>query len=313
MLLGSGRLPFWSRGRLSDSYGFVFTGSLVPIITPFRQGKVDRDGLERVIEYVLAGGSDGLIPCGTTGESATLTHEEHEEIIRWTIEIARKRVPVIAGTGSNSTAEAIRLTTAAERAGADGALLISPYYNKPTQEGIFQHYKAVAEATRLPILVYNIPGRTGSKIDPATVGRMAKVPRIVGVKEATGTIETTIEIIAAAGDEFAVYSGEDALNFPILAAGGKGLISAVANVAPKPLADMAHAAAARRWEDARRIHFELLALVKVLFVETNPIPVKTACAHLGLCSAEMRLPLTPMSEGNLAKLTQVLADYKLAR
>jgi 4-hydroxy-tetrahydrodipicolinate synthase len=291
----------------------VFTGSLVPIITPFRQGKVDRDGLERVIEHVLAAGSDGLIPCGTTGESATLSHEEHEEVVHWTIEIARKRVPVIAGTGSNSTAEAIRLTTGAEKAGADGALLISPYYNKPTQEGIYQHYKAVAEATRLPILVYNIPGRTGSKIEPATLGRLAKVPRIVGVKEATGSIETTIEIIAAAGGNFAVYSGEDALNFPILAAGGKGLISAVANVAPKALADMAHAAAAGRWEDARRIHFELLALVKVLFIETNPIPVKTACALLGLCGAEMRLPLTPMSEGNLAKLKQVLADYKLAR
>src|SRR5882724_2623062 len=160
--------PFNQRPR-SASNGAMFTGSLVPIVTPFQKGQVDRDGLERVIEYVLAGGSDGLIPCGTTGESATLTHEEHEEIIRWTIEIARKRVPVIAGTGSNSTAEAIRLTTAAERAGADGALLISPYYNKPTQEGLFQHYKAVAESTSLPLIVYNIPGRTGSKIEPSTL------------------------------------------------------------------------------------------------------------------------------------------------
>ena len=289
----------------------MFSGSLVPIITPFKGGKVDRDGLERVTEFVLAGDSDGVIPCGTTGESATLSHEEHEEVIRWTIEIVRKRVPVVAGTGSNSTGEAIRLTKGAEKAGADGALLISPYYNRPTQEGIFQHYKAIAEASRLPLIIYNIPGRTGSKIEPATLARLAKVPGVVGVKEATGSIDTTIDIIDQAGPGLAVFSGEDLLNFPILAAGGKGLISAVANVVPKPLADMAHAAREHRWEDARRIHFELLALVKVLFIETNPIPVKTACSLMGLCSAEMRLPLTPMSEANLAKLEQVLSDYKL--
>jgi 4-hydroxy-tetrahydrodipicolinate synthase len=290
----------------------MFTGSLVPIITPFRDGRVDRDGLERVIEHVLRGGSDGLIPCGTTGESATLSHDEHDQVIRSTIEIARKRVPVIAGTGSNSTAEAIRLTRAAKTAGADGALLISPYYNRPTQEGIFQHYRAVAEAVNpLPILVYNIPGRTGSRIDPATIARLGEVGNVVGVKEATGSIETTIDILALAGEKIAVYSGEDGLNFPILAAGGAGLISAVANAAPKPLADMARAAKERRWEDARRIHFDLLALVRVLFVETNPIPVKTACSLMGLCGPEMRLPLTPMSEGNLARLRQVLKDYRL--
>ena len=289
----------------------MFSGSLVPIITPFKGGKVDRDGLERVIEFVLAGDSDGVIPCGTTGESATLSHEEHEQVIRWTIEIVRKRVPVVAGTGSNSTSEAIGLTKSAEKAGADGALLISPYYNKPTQEGIFQHYKAIAEASRLPLIIYNIPGRTGSRIEPATLARLAKVPGVAGVKEATGSIDTTIDIIDQAGPGLAVFSGEDLLNFPILAAGGKGLISAVANVVPKPLADMAHAAREHRWEDARRIHFELLALVKVLFIEINPIPVKTACSLIGLCSAEMRLPLTPMSEANLAKLKQVLSDYKL--
>ena len=291
----------------------MFSGSLVPIITPFKNGKIDRDGLERVIEFVLAAGSDGLIPCGTTGESATLSHEEHDEVVRWTIEIARKRVPVVAGTGSNSTAEAIRLTKSAEKAGADGALLISPYYNKPTQEGIFQHYQSVAEASRLPLIIYNIPGRTGSKIEPVTLARLAKVPGIAGVKEATGSIETTIDIIDQAGAGFAVFSGEDLLNFPILAAGGKGLISAVANVVPKPLADMARAARERRWEDARRIHFELLGLVKILFIETNPIPVKTACSLMGLCSAEMRLPLTPMSDANLAKLKHVLSESGLVR
>ena len=284
-----------------------FEGSLVPIITPFREGRLDRDGLERVIEHVLAGGSDGLIPCGTTGESATLTHEEHEQIIGWTIEIARKRVPVIAGTGSNSTAEAIRLTKSAKQAGADGALLISPYYNKPTQEGIYRHYAAVAEAVRpLPLIVYNIPARTGSKIEAATLARLATVSNVVGVKEASGSMEQVFEVIAQAGRGFALYSGEDSLNFPILAAGGKGLISAVANVAPKPLAEMARAGREGRWEDARRIHFELMPLVHACFLETNPIPVKTACSLLGLCGAEMRLPLTPIGEGNLAKLRQAL-------
>jgi 4-hydroxy-tetrahydrodipicolinate synthase len=290
----------------------MFTGSLVPLITPFRGGKLDRDGLGRTIEHVLAGGSEGLIPCGTTGESATLSHEEHEEVIGWTIEIARRRVPVIAGTGSNSTAEAIRLTTAAKRAGADGALLISPYYNKPTQEGIYTHYKAVAEAAApLPILVYNIPARTASKIDAATIARLSEISNVAGVKEASGAIESSIDILAQARRGFAVYSGEDALNFPILAVGGHGLISAVANVAPKPLADMARAAREGRWEDARRIHFDLLELVRVLFIETNPIPVKTACALLGLCGEEMRLPLTPMSEPNRKKLEQTLKEYSL--
>ena len=290
----------------------MLTGSLVPIITPFRNGKLDRDSLERVIEHVLRAGSDGVIPCGTTGESATLSHEEHEDVIRGTIEIVRKRVPVIAGTGSNSTAEAIRLTKSAKDAGADGALLISPYYNKPTQEGIYQHYRAVAEATHpLPLIVYNIPGRTGSKIEPATLARLAQGPNVGGVKEATGSIEQTFDVIAATGEKFAVYSGEDALNFSILAAGGQGLISAVANVAPKPLADMARAAREGRWDEARRLHYELLPLVRVLFIETNPIPVKTACSLMGLCSAEMRLPLTPIGEGNLAKLRQTLKDFKL--
>ena len=303
----------WPHLRHFATNDFVFTGSLVPIITPFRAGKVDRDSLERVIEFVLAAGSDGLIPCGTTGESATLSHEEHEEVVRLTIEIARKRVPVIAGTGSNSTAEAIRLTRSAEKAGANGALLISPYYNRPTQEGIFQHYKAIAESTSLPLIVYNIPARTGSKIEASTIARLSRVPGLLGVKEATGSIETTIDILAAASKDFIVYCGEDLLNFPILACGGKGLISAMANVVPKPLADMARAANAGRWEEARRIHFELLDFVKVLFIETNPIPVKTACALMGLCSAEMRLPLTPMSEANLEKLRQVLTSHDLAR
>lgn len=290
----------------------MLTGSFVPVITPFRDGKVDRDGLERVIEFCLAEGSDGIIPCGTTGESATLTHEEHDQVVAWTIEIVAKRVPVIAGTGSNSTAEAIRLTKAAKDAGADGALLISPYYNKPSQDGIFRHYEAVARAVSpLPIIVYNIPGRTGSKIEPATLARLSAIDNVTGVKEATGSMDQAMEVIALCGDRLAVYSGEDALNFPILAVGGHGLISAVGNVIPGPLARMVKLCRAGEWEEARRIHYETLPLVKLLFVETNPIPVKAACAMMGLCTAEMRLPMTPMTEGNLAKLRDALRAAKI--
>ena len=291
----------------------MFEGCGTALVTPFKPDlSLDELALRHLVRRQIEAGIHFLVPCGTTGESATLSHEEHEDVIRGTIEIVRKRVPVIAGTGSNSTAEAIRLTKSAKDAGADGALLISPYYNKPTQEGIYQHYRAVAEATHpLPLIVYNIPGRTGSKIEPATLARLAQVSNVVGVKEATGSIEQTFDVIAATGEKFAVYSGEDALNFSILAAGGQGLISAVANVAPKPLADMARAAREGRWDEARRLHYELLPLVRVLFIETNPIPVKTACSLMGLCSAEMRLPLTPIGEGNLAKLRQTLKDFKL--
>ena len=290
----------------------MFTGSLVPIITPFRDGKLDRDGLERVIEWVLREGSDGIIPCGTTGESATLSHEEHEQVIEWTIQIVRKRVPVVAGTGSNSTAEAIRLTSAAKRAGADGALLISPYYNKPTQDGIYRHYAAVAEAVSpMPIIVYNIPGRTGSKIEPATLARLATVSNVAGVKEATGSLEQAQDVLQSCGPRFAVYCGEDALNFSILALGGHGLISAVGNVIPGALSRMTKLCRDGHWEEARKIHFDTLALVKLLFIETNPIPVKTACSLMGLCTPELRLPMTAMTEPNLAKLQSAMRALKL--
>lgn len=290
----------------------TFTGSLVPIITPFRDGNLDRDGLERVIEHCLAGGSDGIVPCGTTGESATLTHDEHDTVIRWTVEIVNRRVPVIAGTGSNSTAEAVRLTKAARDLGADGALLISPYYNKPTQEGIYLHYEAVArEASPLPLIVYNIPGRTASKIEPETLGRLARIPNIAGVKEATGSLVQVQEVIELSGENLDVYSGEDPMNFAILAAGGKGLISAVANVVPKEIADLAHACLDARWDEAGRMHRRLLPLVRACFLETNPIPVKTACALMGLCAEEMRLPLTPMRAQHREELQSTLRVFGL--
>lgn len=292
----------------------MFTGSMVPIVTPFRDGKVDRDALERVIEHMLSHGSNGIVPCGTTGESATLTHKEHEDVVAWTIEIVRKRVPVIAGTGSNSTAEAIRLTKSAKDAGADGALMISPYYNKPTQEGIYQHYKAVAEAVHpMPIIIYNIPGRTGSKIEPSTLGRLAQIENVGGVKEATGSMDSVIDTIAASSPHFAVYSGEDSLGFLTMAAGGQGVIAAAANVLPKEISDIVRLCREGKWEEARTISYDILPLVRMLFCEVNPIPVKTACAMMGLCTDEMRLPLTPMTEPNRQKLEAMLRSRHLPK
>src|SRR5919204_653442 len=207
----------------------TFTGSMTALVTPFRGGAVDRKALAELVEAQITAGIHALVPCGSTGEAATLTHEEHVEVVREVVRVTRRRVPVIAGTGSNSTAEAIRLTRGAEDAGADGALLISPYYNKPTQEGIFRHYAAVAEATKLPLIVYNIPGRTASNISAETMGRLSRLPNVAGVKEASGSLAHVIDIIAAAGPEFAVYAGDDVLTLPIMAAGGKGVITVTAN------------------------------------------------------------------------------------
>ena len=290
----------------------MFPGSLVPIITPFRQGKVDRDGLERVIEHVLAGGSDGIIPCGTTGESATLSHEEHEEVIRWTIEIVRRRVPVIAGTGSNSTAEAIRLTQGAEKAGAQGALLISPYYNKPTQAGIIQHFKAVAAATRLPVLFYNIPGRTMSNLTPETQVELSRVKNLVGVKEASGSMSQIQDVIAGAGPDFLVFAGDDQMTLPTIAAGGHGAIAVTSNVAPREMTEIVDALLANDMVTARARLYALLPLIRALnTLEVNPLPVKTALAMMGLCAEEFRLPLTTMSPGPRVALETVMRERRL--
>src|SRR5579885_3001843 len=276
----------------------MFTGCLTALVTPFRDGAVDHQALAALVEAQIAGGVHGLVPCGSTGESATLTHEEHIAVVRTVVETARRRVPVIAGTGSNATAEAIRLTRAAEEVGADGALLISPYYNRPTQEGIVRHYAAVAEATRLPLIPYNIPGRTASNITPETMARLARIPNIVGVKEASGPA-------------FAVYSGDDVLTLPIMAVGGKGVISVTANVAPRRMAELTTALLADDLARARALMRELLPLMRALFLEVNPIPVKTALALMGACAEEFRLPLTPMSPGNRAALEAVLREQRL--
>ncbi len=290
----------------------MFTGSLAALVTPFKNGRVDEEALARLIEWQIREGTHGIVPCGTTGESATLSHEEHTEVVRLVVQIVKGRVPVIAGTGSNSTAEAIRLTREAQEVGADGALLISPYYNKPTQEGIYQHFREVARAVApFPLIFYNIPGRTGSNIEPATMARLAEIDNIVGVKEAAGSIDQVLNILSLCGDRLAIYSGEDSLTFSMMSLGGKGVVSAAANVIPREMAALAHACLEGRWEEAARMQIRLIPLIRALFLETNPIPAKAALALMGLCEEELRLPLVPMSEGNRAKLKQTLRDYGL--
>jgi 4-hydroxy-tetrahydrodipicolinate synthase len=289
----------------------MFTGSMTALVTPFRAGEVDRVALATLVEMQIDGGTRALVPCGSTGESATLTHQEHTEVVREVVRLARGRVPVIAGTGSNSTAEAIRLTRAAEDAGAAGALLISPYYNRPTQEGIYRHYAAVAEATKLPLIVYNIPGRTASNILPETLGRLSRVPNIAGVKEASGSLAQVIEVIAASGPDFAVYAGDDILTLPIMAVGGKGVITVAANVMPREFAQFAEALLAGDLEHGRSLMHRLLPLVRALGLEVNPIPVKTALAMMGKCAEEFRLPLTCMTAATRGSLERVLKEYDL--
>lgn len=290
----------------------MFAGSLVALVTPFKNGKIDEQRLADLIEWQIRSGTHGIVPCGTTGESATLSHEEHTQVVKLVVEIVKKRVPVIAGTGSNCTTEAIRLTREAQEVGADGALMISPYYNRPTQEGIYQHYRAVAQAVPgFPIIFYNIPARTGSNIEPSTMARLAEIENIVGVKEAAGSIDQVLNIFSICGDRLTVLSGEDSLTFSMMSLGGKGVISTAANVVPREMADLANACLARQWDKAAQLQLRLIPLIRALFVETNPIPVKTALAMMGRCELELRLPLVPMAEENRAKLQTVLGQYGL--
>lgn len=284
-------------------------GCMTALVTPFRDGKIDVDSLERLVEAQIQAGVDALVPCGSTGEAATLSHAEHAEVVRLVVRFANKRVPVIAGTGSNSTAEAIELTRAAKQAGADAALLIAPYYNKPTQEGLYQHFRAVAKATRFPMILYNIPGRTACKIEATTIARLCEVDEIVGLKDSTGSLDEVQEVIRLCGNRIAVLSGDDSLTLPILAVGGVGVISVASNVLPDRCVAMVHAALAGRWDEARKMHYELLPLFRALFLETNPIPVKAALSMTGFCRDELRLPLVPMSPGAREQLRAVMQRY----
>lgn len=286
-------------------------GSIVAIVTPFRNGKVDEKALGDLIEWHIKEGTHGIVPCGTTGESATLDYEEHYRVIQFTIEVVRRRIPVIAGTGANSTDETIMITKRAEKDGADAVLLVTPYYNKPTQEGLYRHYKRVAEETGLPLVLYNVPGRTGVNLLPQTVARLAEIKNIVGIKEATGDMKQVSELIRLCGDRIAVISGDDFTTLPLLCLGGKGAISVTANVAPRDVANMCNAWFRGDINEAKRLHYKLEPLNQAMFLETNPIPVKTALAMMGKIAEEFRLPLCEMSEANKEKLKKILKDYGL--
>lgn len=289
----------------------MFGGAIVAIVTPFKNGAVDEEAFRQLIEEQIAAGTDGIVPCGTTGESTTLSHEEHDRVIEITIDAVKKRVPVIAGTGSNSTAEALRLTTHAYEAGADGALMVCPYYNRPTQEGLYLHFREVASKVPIPIVVYNIPGRTGTNMLPETLARLAKIPNIVGVKEAAGSIKQMSDAIQLCGADFAVLSGDDIFTLPLLALGGQGIISVISNVVPADMAGLVDAFAEGDLAKARTLHYKMVPLIDALFIETNPIPVKTALALMGKMDGELRLPLCPMTEKGEAVLKKAMREYGL--
>ena len=287
-------------------------GSIVAIVTPFADGEVDYRRLEELIEFHVESGTHGIVPVGTTGESPTLSHAEHKEVVRFTVGAVGGRIPVVAGTGSNSTQEAVEFTKFAEKAGADAALVVAPYYNKPTQEGIYRHFRTLAGETSLPLILYNVPGRTAVNTEPETVERLFHdCENIIGIKEATGSLEQASRIIHLCGEEFTLLSGDDAVNYPLLAIGARGFITVTANIVPGDVAELYNSFKRGDIEEARRLHYRLLPLNSVLFVESNPIPVKAALALMGKTEPDIRAPLYPLSGGNLEKLETELRAYGL--
>jgi 4-hydroxy-tetrahydrodipicolinate synthase len=292
----------------------MFQGSIVALVTPFRGGKVDEPTLKKLVEMHVAQGTDGIVPCGTTGESPTLSHDEHKRVVEIVVEAAAGRLNVIAGTGSNATSEAIELTAHAKKAGATGALVVNPYYNKPTQEGLYRHFRAVADAVDLPILLYNIAGRTAINVETDTLVRIVKdCPNIVGVKEASGSLDQMTQVILACGPDFTVLSGDDNLTLPLMSVGGRGVISVIANIVPRETAEMTHAALAGDWKLARELHLKLFPLARAAFMETNPIPVKEAMGMMGMLDPEFRLPMCPMGSGNRERLRAILVQHGLLK
>jgi 4-hydroxy-tetrahydrodipicolinate synthase len=297
-------------GRGDRAMTQTFEGSIVALVTPFRNGRVDEAKLRELVEFHVAHGTDGIVPCGTTGESPTLSHEEHRRVVEVVVAAAAGRLPVIAGTGSNATAEAIELTRHAERAGAQAALVVNPYYNKPTQEGLYRHFRAVAESTSLPIFVYNIQSRTAVNVETETLARLVRDCRnIAGVKEASGSLDQMSQVIGACGPRFVVLSGDDNLTLPLMAVGGRGVISVVANLLPRETSDMVHAALEGDFKRAREQHHRLFPVFKAAFMETNPIPIKEAMAMAGMIEPEFRLPMCRMSDANRERLRAVLTQF----
>jgi len=290
----------------------MFKGSIVAIVTPFKDNKVDEKSMGDLIEWHISEGTEAIVPCGTTGESATLEYDEHYRVIEHTIQVVNGRVPVIAGTGANSTDETIMMTRKARDLGANGALLVVPYYNKPTQEGIYRHYRKVAEEVDIPIVLYNVPGRTAVNMLPETVARLTDIENIVAIKEATGNMAQVSDVLRLCGDKITVLSGDDFTTFALMALGGKGVISVSANVAPRDVSEMCKAFENGDLDEARRLHFKLEPLNKAMFIETNPIPAKTSLSMMGKIEEEFRLPLCSMSDENRGKLRNVLIKYGVA-
>jgi 4-hydroxy-tetrahydrodipicolinate synthase len=288
-----------------------FEGAMTAIVTPMRDGSPDYPALERFVESQITAGIHGIVAVGTTGESASLRVEEHLEVIEHTVRFAKGRVPVVAGAGANSTHEAIALSEASKKAGADALLQVTPYYNKPTQEGLFQHFSAITEACDLPIILYNVPGRTACDMTAETVARLAKLPRIAAIKEASADMHRASEIVRLCGDEITLLSGDDFTAFPLLCLGGKGVISVVSNVVPDRVVNMCNAAKAGDWGKAREHHYSFQVLSELLFVESNPIPVKAAMHLIGMMGPEIRLPLTPASEETTQQLRACLTSEGL--
>ena len=291
----------------------MFTGVITALVTPFRGDAVDEEALRRLVDEQIAAGIDGLVPVGTTGESPTLNHDEHLRVIEIVVAQAKKRVPVIAGTGGNSTREAIELSQQAKKVGADGMLQVTPYYNRPTQDGLYRHFKTIIEAAPLPTILYNVPARTGCDLLPETVARLCDIDLVVGIKEATGNLQRASQIISRVGDRLVVLSGDDATSLPLMAVGARGVISVISNVVPAEFSDMWDAVVANDWKRARELHYQVFPLSEGLFIEANPIPVKAALAMMGKMADEIRPPLYTMTGANREKVARILADMGLTK
>lgn len=287
----------------------MFQGSMVAIITPFKDGEIDFETLGKLIDFQIKNGTDAIIPCGTTGESPTLSHQEHDRVVQFTVEKVAGRAQVVAGAGSNSTAEALRLTAHAREVGADGALVITPYYNKPTQRGLIEHFRKIAEETDIPLVLYNVPGRTAVKLNPETIAELSALENIVAVKEACGSVDQVSQILNLC--DITVLSGDDMLTLPMMAVGAAGVISVAANIVPRPVSRLVHAALDGKWDEARDLHYQLYSLFQAMFIETNPIPVKTSLAMMGKIREEFRLPLCGLSPGHRVELEELLQRYEL--
>jgi len=291
----------------------MLKGAITALVTPFKNDRIDEEAYRALIERQIREGIHGLVPCGTTGESPTLSHAEHKRVVSICIDQVKKRVPVVAGAGSNSTAESLELTKHVQDAGADYALIITPYYNKPTQEGLYQHYKTIASQTRIPIVVYNVPGRTSLNLLPETMARLSELPNIVGLKDATGDLKQGAKTLELCGDKITVLSGDDFTVLPLLAIGGQGVISVVSNVAPADMAEMCNAFFQGSLAAARKLHFKMWPLMEAMFYETNPAPAKTALKLMGQITGEVRQPLCPLSQANETRLRQVMQEYGLIK